>query len=462
MDISISVCESKRVGILKFHRHICYQSCHSLAESMLRCFSPRHAVSNRRAIVALALFVVLCIAAAPHSVSIDTIRFSNPGKDKPGITYGVRPYWLLQHMSAGPLRDELMSCRHQTPRKALFTIGHRGAPLQFPEHTVESYTAAAQMGAGVLECDVTFTSDLHLVCRHSQCDLHTTTNILLTPLASKCTRPFKSAGNGTNATAKCCTSDITLAEFRTLRGKMDASYDNATTAHEYVTRGTPGWRTNLYATSGTLITHSESIALFRRLGAQMIPELKEPSVQMPFRKLTQRAYALKLVAEYVAAGVDARDVRLQSGDLADIRTWISAAPAFGRRAVYLDKRYKLNGFDPAHPNTIVPSFSDLYRQGLRVIAPPIWVLLRGDGKTIRPSAYAMAARQVELEIITWTAERAGAPPSGFYVRSYAKSIRMDGDMYKAIDVLARKVNVLGIFTDWAATITYYANCVGIP
>ena len=32
--------------------------------------------------------------------------------------------------------------------KSDFSIGHRGAPLQFPEHTRESYVAAAQMGAG--------------------------------------------------------------------------------------------------------------------------------------------------------------------------------------------------------------------------------------------------------------------------------------------------------------------------
>ena len=74
-------------------------------------------------------------------------------------------------------------------RESDFSIGHRGAPLQFPEHTKESYEAAARMGAGILECDVTFTKDRQLVCRHSQCDLHTTTNILAIPaLAAKCTQ----------------------------------------------------------------------------------------------------------------------------------------------------------------------------------------------------------------------------------------------------------------------------------
>ncbi len=47
------------------------------------------------------------------------------------------------------------------------------------------------MGAGILECDVTFTKDQELVCRHSQCDLQTTTNVLDIPeLAAKCSEKF--------------------------------------------------------------------------------------------------------------------------------------------------------------------------------------------------------------------------------------------------------------------------------
>jgi len=142
--------------------------------------------------------------------------------------------------------------------------------MQFPEHTRESYIAAARMGAGIVECDVTFTQDKELVCRHAQNDLHTTTNILATPLAAKCTQPFTPAtfdaqGNLVQAAgAECRTSDITLAEFKTLRGKMDASDPRATTVEQYL-GGTADWRTNLYAgpTSGTLMTHRESSSACR-------------------------------------------------------------------------------------------------------------------------------------------------------------------------------------------------------
>lgn len=192
-------------------------------------------------------------------------------------------------MEPGELKTDLLSCLGMPMKKSDFSIGHRGAALQFPEHTRESYEAAARMGAGILECDVTFTSDLQLVCRHAQNDLHTTTNILATPLAAKCTQPFSPAVIDAGgrlvapATAECRTSDITLAEFKTLHGKMDAFNPRATTVDEYL-GGTPSFRTDLYAgpTSGHLLTHMESIALFKELGVKMTPELKAPSVPMPF------------------------------------------------------------------------------------------------------------------------------------------------------------------------------------
>ena len=34
-------------------------------------------------------------------------------------------------------------------------------------------------------------------------------------------------------------------------------------------------------------------------------------------------------------------------------------------------------------------------------------------------------------------------------------------MYQALDALALKVGIRGIFSDWAATVTYYANCTSL-
>ncbi|MEC9102367.1 MAG: glycerophosphodiester phosphodiesterase family protein, partial [Pseudomonadota bacterium] len=177
------------------------------------------------------------------------------------VQIGPRPMFLADALPEGDLKAKLQACEGPF-EKTDFSIGHRGAPLMFPEHTVESNMAAARMGAGILECDVAFTADKELVCRHAQNDLHTTTNILATDLGSKCTTPFTGANGDTPAAAECRTSDITLAEFKTLNGKMDAANKMGTTVEEYMD-GTAGWRTDLYATTGTLMTHAESIALFK-------------------------------------------------------------------------------------------------------------------------------------------------------------------------------------------------------
>jgi len=30
-----------------------------------------------------------------------------------------------------------------------------------------------------------------------------------------------------------------------------------------------------------------------------------------------------------------------------------------------------------------------------------------------------------------------------------------------LDVLAKQVGILGVFTDWTSTVTFYANCMGL-
>ena len=377
------------------------------------------------------------------------------------IQLGPRPFFLVEEMADSPLKTKLQSCSNGPFTKTGFSIGHRGAPLMFPEHTKESYQAAARMGAGVVECDVTFTKDKQLVCRHAQNDLHTTTNILATPLAAKCTRPFTpfDAVKKAPASAECRTSDITLAEFKTLRGKMDAFNPMAATVAEFMA-GTANWRTDLYSgpTSGTLMTHQESIALFKSLGLKMTPELKSASVPMPFDGFTQQAYAQKMLDEYKAAGVPPSQVFAQSFDKNDILYWIQSEPAFGAQAVFLDSANSL---------AELPDLDKLLayrRDGIRIVAPPIFALLATqDGKLVA-SNYARYAKQAGLEIITWSLERSGlmaAGQGGWYYQGVNQAVQREGDTMQALDVLAKDVGVLGIFSDWPATVTYYANCMGL-
>ncbi len=380
------------------------------------------------------------------------------------VELGPRPYYLIDRMESGALKEKLLSCAAMPFAKTDFSIGHRGAAMQFAEHTAESYKAAARMGAGIIECDVTFTKDKELVCRHAQNDLHTTTNILATKLADKCTKPFSPASGDTKASAECRTSDITLAELKTLQGKMDAANSAAANVSDYMD-ATAKWRTDLYAVEkGTLMTHAESIELIQSLGAKFTPELKSPSVKMPFNGFSQADYAQKMIDAYKAAGIPASDVFAQSFNLDDVLYWIRNEPEFGKQAVYLDDRYEtLDGFDPNKPATFKPSMTELAAMGVRYIAPPLWMLVTLDQERIVPSAYTHEAKAAGLNLITWTLERSGPLVSGggWYYQSIKDAIKSDGAMYELLHVLAKDVGVKGVFSDWPATVSYYANCMGL-
>ncbi len=407
------------------------------------------------------IVAIVAQAESPHSP-----------KDERSIQLGPRPFFLVNSLDDHQLKSELTACVNGPFQRSDFSIAHRGAPLQFPEHTRESYEAAALMGAGIGECDVTFTKDRELVCRHSQCDLHTTTNILAIPqLAAKCSTPFtparidKESGKLVRpAKAKCCTSDISLNEFLSLQGKMDGFNPRALTAQEYLA-GTPNWRTDLYSQRGTVLSHAQSIKLFAKLGMKMTPELKTPDVTMPFEgNYSQENYAQQMIDEYKKAGIEPKSIFPQSFNRKDIEYWLISEPKFAEQSIYLDGRYRDSSFDIDKPKSWIPSMTKLYASGVRIIAPPLWMLLTTNDKgKIIPSQYATEAKQSGLKIITWTLERSGPlqDGGGWYYQTIKDVIDDDSDMLKVIDILAQDVGVIGMFSDWPATVTFYANCKGL-
>ncbi|KAG4430944.1 hypothetical protein IFR05_013582 [Cadophora sp. M221] len=410
-----------------------------------------------RASIFVSLLAVGLSSAAPAEVS--------PVKrhDSFQVQVGDRPYYLIDDMDNGSLKRKLESCKNQESKISKFAIGHRGAPLMYPEHTAESYNAAARQGAGTIECDVAFTKDKKLVCRHDHCDLHTTTNILTFPaLAAKCTTPFKpyDPATGTPASAKCCTTDITLAEFKTLCGKMDGSNPNGTTVANYMD-GTPPYRTDLYSTCGTLLTHKESIKLIDSYGRDFTPEAKTPAVKMPFDGYSQENFAQDIINEYKSAGIHPSRVWPQSFLPADIFYWIKAEPKFGKQAVYLDERVD----SPEGYANATASLPSLAKAGVKIMAPAFFAMTKLDknGKIV-PSEYSIAAKKAGMELIGWSFERSGflKTGGGYYYGLVNSVINNDGDMYTVLDVLAKDVKILKMFSDWPATVVYYANCMGLP
>jgi glycerophosphoryl diester phosphodiesterase len=94
-------------------------------------------------------------------------------------------------------------------------IGHRGAAGYRPEHTLASYTLAAELGADYIEPDLVSTKDGVLVARHEP-EISGTTDVADHPEFAdrKTTRTI----DGTSVTG-WFTNDFTLKELKTLRAK---------------------------------------------------------------------------------------------------------------------------------------------------------------------------------------------------------------------------------------------------
>jgi len=124
--------------------------------------------------------------------------------------------------------------------------------------------------------------------------------------------------------------------------------------------------------------------------------------------------------------------------------------------------------NPPIPRQTNAQLAALKSAGVQIIAPPIQALLAVSATgQVLPSQYALDINAAGLKIITWSFERVdltkGAAGKGSYYGfdPTGAAIRRDSDMYKALDVLAKQVKVIGLFSDWPGTVTYYANCMGL-
>ncbi|WP_440108130.1 glycerophosphodiester phosphodiesterase [Acidovorax sp. BL-A-41-H1] len=92
-------------------------------------------------------------------------------------------------------------------------IGHRGASGYLPEHTLESYRRAVELGADFIEPDLVATKDGVLVARHEP-NITSTTDVSTRPEFAS--RKTKKVVDGVEEEGWFA-SDFTLAEIKTLR-----------------------------------------------------------------------------------------------------------------------------------------------------------------------------------------------------------------------------------------------------
>ncbi|MEM7711932.1 MAG: glycerophosphodiester phosphodiesterase, partial [Pseudomonadota bacterium] len=118
---------------------------------------------------------------------------------------------------------------------------------------------------------------------------------------------------------------------------------------------------------------------------------------------------------------------------------------------------------PMDPATWPNTMAELAEMGVRYIAPPLWMLVTSEGDEIVPSTLATEASAAGIGIITWTLERSGplAGGGGWYFQSIEDVTDNDGVYFDLLHVLAQDVGAIGVFSDWPATTTFYANCMGL-
>jgi glycerophosphoryl diester phosphodiesterase len=105
--------------------------------------------------------------------------------------------------------------RIEQPTRPL-VIGHRGAPGYLPEHTLEGYALAIEMGADFIEPDLVVTKDGILIARHEP-NIVNTTDVASRPEFAARRRTAVVDGA---AEEGFFASDFTLAEIKTLRAKQ--------------------------------------------------------------------------------------------------------------------------------------------------------------------------------------------------------------------------------------------------
>ncbi len=142
-------------------------------------------------------------------------------------------------------------------------IGHRGTAGYLPEHTLESYALAIELGADYIEPDLVATKDGHLIARHEP-NMIATTNVASLPLFASRKRTLVVDGVSEEG---FFASDFTLAEIRTLRAVQPA-----------------GERDQGFNGRFQIPTFDEVIELAKRKGAEegrtigVYPETKHPTL----------------------------------------------------------------------------------------------------------------------------------------------------------------------------------------
>jgi glycerophosphoryl diester phosphodiesterase len=286
-------------------------------------------------------------------------------------------------------------------------IAHRGASGHRPEHTLEGYRLAVEMGADFIEPDLVSTKDGVLIARHEN-EIGGTTDVADRFPDRKQTKTIDGQSIG-----GWFTEDFTLAEIKMLRARERLPF-----------------RSHAYDGQFQIPTFDEVIALAQQLGASrgrpvgIYPETKHPTyfrnIKLPLEE--------PLLASLEKKGWNTREapVFIQSfeqGNLRELRkkTKVRLVQLAGTPALLSDAALK-----------DIASYADGLGPEKRMLIP-----VNGDGTLGTPTDVVARAHAVGLVVHVWTVR----VEKEFLPAAYK------GDAVAEFERL-RQLGIDGVFTDF--------------
>jgi len=293
------------------------------------------------------------------------------------------------------------------PGTSPLIIAHRGASGYRPEHTIEGYRLAIQMGADFIEPDLVSTRDGVLIARHEN-EIGGTTDVADRFPDRKRTKQV----DGRSMTG-WFTEDLTLAEIRTLRARERLPF-----------------RTHAYDGQFLIPTFDEVIELAQAEGKRtgrtigIYPETKHPT----YFRAAGLPLEEKLLAALEAHGWNTREapVFIQSFETGNLRELHKKTSV---RLIQLAADAKM--LDDAGLRDIAT-----YASG---IGPEKQLLIpaKADGTLGEPTDIVARAHALGLLVHIWTIRK----EKEFLPAAYNGHIEMEFNQF-------RRLGVDGVFTDF--------------
>jgi len=279
------------------------------------------------------------------------------------------------------------------PPRPVTVLGHRGASVLRPEHTLAAYAKAVADGADYIEPDLVATKDGELVIRHEN-NIAETTDVAAHPAFAG--RRTEKMVDGERQVG-WFTEDFTLAELKTLRAKERLPQLRPANA------AMDGWFDLVSWAEMVDFAAAESLARGRPIG--LVPELKHSTyfrgIGLPledrFSDTLGRHHYLR-TAPVIVQSFEVRNLRYLRGKLgrpANLRLMqlTSGIPAGARSG---DGQSYAALHTPAGLRDVA-RYADILAPDTRSVIP-----LGPDGRLGRPSTLVADAHRAGLLVQPWT------------------------------------------------------------